>query len=148
AIGGELALTAGLTRAVCARRARILRLLLTLDGEENRSKWANLDVEGDGPLLHYGAGYCCSATVSVLLEAGADEAARDFKGRAPQHVIGLCLSRDDLPMARVEEEAVAIRRMLKRCPAYRARSFSWPFFGEEEKDVGVSGTGGRGDGGD
>ncbi|CAN0024897.1 unnamed protein product, partial [Laminaria digitata] len=74
-------------------------------------------------LLHGGPGFCCSATVNMLLEAGADETARDSKGRTPLDVIRLGVGRDDVP--RMDRgKRVAVRRMLQRGPAYRARSWA------------------------
>ena len=130
AVWGDSALATALYKAVMRDRAGVLRLLLTVDGEERRSEWANTDVMGKS-LLHFGAGYCCSAAVSILLEAGAAEAAHDVDGRIPQNVIGAALRRDDFQIIR--ENAIAVRRMLLRGPAYRARSWAWP---SDERDVG------------
>ncbi|CAM9172060.1 unnamed protein product [Laminaria digitata] len=137
AVGGSMPLGRALFLAVTQRRARILRVLLTADGEEERSDWANIIV-GDRPLLHSCASYCYPAGLSVLLEAGADEAAR-HSGRIPRDVIGMDLGRDaESQMDRGKE--TAIRRMLQRGPAYRARSWAWP--ADEEADAGGSGDGG------
>ncbi|CAN0151274.1 unnamed protein product [Laminaria digitata] len=150
--GGIKALGAGtvfpraLFKAIRSRQAKILRLLLTVDGEEGRSEWANTSVEGRH-LLHYGAGYCYPAAVSVLLEAGADEAARDLQGRTPGAVIGRLLEvgRGVEPQM-VRGAEVAIRRMLQRGLAYRARSWAWPS-DEEPGDGDTAGAAGGGRGG-
>ena len=134
----DLTMINSLHAAVCARQGVILRLLLTVHGEERRSMWANLDLDGRY-LLHYGAGLCYPAAVSVLLEAGADEAARDSEGRIPADVIGLDFGRDYIHQVD-HGEGVAIFRMLQRGPAYRARSWAWP--SDEEANAG-NGVGGN-----
>ncbi|CAN0257689.1 unnamed protein product [Laminaria digitata] len=164
AAGGEKALIEALGLAVQDRQARILRLLLAADGAERRSWWANITFDTT-PLLHYGAGFCYPAEVSVLLEAGADEAARDLKGRTPRDIIGLGVGREDGAdeaalrakglialdiisrrlgldsVPRIDRgKKVAIRRMLQRGPAYQARSWAWPS-DEEADDAGGSGGG-------
>ncbi|CAN0467933.1 unnamed protein product, partial [Scytosiphon promiscuus] len=83
AVGGEKALVKALFVAISYRRARILRVLLTVDGEERRSELANSSPYGI-PLIHDCARYCYPAAVSILLGAGAEEAARDSHGRIPQ----------------------------------------------------------------
>ncbi|CAN0041563.1 unnamed protein product, partial [Laminaria digitata] len=123
AVGGEVALVHALIMAVCFRQARLLPLLLTVGGEESRSTWANAGSE-DEVLLKFGASHCYPAAVSILLEAGADETERDSEGRTPLDVIGVDLRREGVQMDRGKE--VAVRRMLQRGPAYRARSWAWP----------------------
>ena len=118
-------------------QARALRLLLAVDGEEKRSSWANYAHNGSN-LLHVGAGHCCPAGVSVLLEAGADEAVRDAEGRTPREAIGIFRGVDGLPVIDRREE-VAVRRMLLRGPACRARSWAWP--SDKEADAGGVGDG-------
>ncbi|CAM9985561.1 unnamed protein product, partial [Laminaria digitata] len=136
-LGGELALAHALRTAVRYCRARILQLLLAVDGEERRLWWANINI-GGMHLLHFGAAYCSTAAVSILLEAGADERTHDSEGSIPLDVIGADLGRDgECQMDRGEE--VATRRMLQRGPAYRARSWAWP--SDEEADAGGSGDG-------
>ena len=128
AVGGNAVLPNALYRAVRAHQARILQLLLAVHGEERRWEWANSAAQGRC-LLHYGAGHCCPASVSVLLQAGADEAARDPEGHTPGDVIGACIRRDG-ELEGHRGKAVAIRLMLPRGPAYRARSWAWPSEGE------------------
>lgn len=62
--------------------------------------------------------------MSVLLEAGVDESVRGSEGRLPRDSIGLDRIRLGGRMDRGKE--VALHRMLKRGPAYRARSWAWP----------------------
>ncbi|CAN0519964.1 unnamed protein product, partial [Scytosiphon promiscuus] len=78
AIGGETRLLHALRMAVSYRQPRTLRLLLAAGGEKTRSGWVTY-FKGKR-LLHYSTGYCAAA-VSILLEAGADEAARNSEGR-------------------------------------------------------------------
>ena len=105
--------------AVCCGKGRILELLLGAEGEEKRSEWANNGF-ASRRLLHYGAGFCCPAAVSVLLKAGANEMARELEeGRVPRDLIGVDVGLNrDFQMDRGKE--IAVRRMLQRGPAYRA----------------------------
>ncbi|CAN0489943.1 unnamed protein product, partial [Scytosiphon promiscuus] len=82
AIGGGGALPNALYAAIHARRTLIIRLLLAAYGEGKRSEWANAYLDGK-PMLHYSAGYCYPAGVSILLEAGADETVCDSEGHIP-----------------------------------------------------------------
>ena len=134
ALGGWMLLPKALYMSVRLRQTGILRLLLTVYGEEGRSELANTYIKGTY-LLHYGAAHCCPAAVSTLLESGADEEARDSEGRTARDALGLCCGWDML--RRDRGKGVAICRMLQRGPAYRARSWAWPCF--SERDVGRSG---------
>ncbi|CAM9469500.1 unnamed protein product, partial [Laminaria digitata] len=80
AVGGTGTLSMGLNNALLYRNAKAVRLLLAADGEEKRSRWANIII-CEKSLLYRGAADCCPAVVSALLAAGADEAARDSEGR-------------------------------------------------------------------
>ena len=80
-VGGRAMLPQALHFAVGKYRATILRLLLLLEGEGRRSEWANTTNLWGRDLLHYNAGYCSPPSVSVLLEAGADETGHDYCGR-------------------------------------------------------------------
>lgn len=133
AVGGDAVLPRSMGIAVRFGRARILRLLLSVDGKEGRL-WANAVIKGRY-LLHDGAGCSVPAAVSLLLEAGADEAPRDSLGRIPGDIIGAYRGRFDDPQMNRRKD-VAIRRMLQRGPAYRARSWLWPS-DEEETDATV-----------
>lgn len=121
--------------AAHCRQVRILRLLLEANGEQKQSVWTYIRSERGRRLLHLGASYCYPAAVSVLLRAGSDEAAGDLEGRIPRDVIGFDLGTStERQIDRGDE--VAVRRMLQRGPAYRARSWAW--LSDEEAD-GVGG---------
>ena len=137
AVGGDIPLTEAICFAVGIGYARILQLLLTARGETGRSGLANTPLKGSH-LLHYGAFCSHPAVVSVLLEAGADEAARGSKRRIPRELIGVHIGLDaETQMDRGKN--VAIRRMMQRGPAYRARSWAWPSV--KEADTGCGGEG-------
>ena len=134
AVGGEKMLAKALFIAISHHHARILRLLLTVDGGQRRSELAN-NRSFDGFLIHDGAAYVNPAAVSILLEAGADDVARDSRGCIPLDIVGM--STDRIYGARMNGgKEVAIRRMLQRGPAYRARSWAWPV-GEVADAVGI-----------
>ena len=135
-IGGGTAVAHALGVAVHVRQPIILRLLLGADGEDKRSAWANNVTFKGEHLLHVGASYCCPAVVNVLLEAVANEAARNPEGRIPRDVIGVELGRDGEPQMNGMKE-IAVRLMLERGPAYRARSWAWP--SDEEANAGDGG---------
>lgn len=109
-----------LTCASLRGRARILHMLLSVEGEEERRKWARESCHGL-PLLTYAAGYSILGNVNVLLAAGADETIVDSMGRSVTDVIGFCLEDGQRDPA----EARAIGRALQRAPAYRALSWRW-----------------------
>lgn len=120
AVGRLAKLSVVLTCASLRGRAKILNMLLSVEGEKMRRKWARESCEGI-PLLTFAAGYGVLANVNVLLAAGADETIVDSMGRSVTDVIGLCLEDDQKDPV----EARAISRALQRAPAYRASSWLW-----------------------
>ncbi|CAN0017402.1 unnamed protein product, partial [Laminaria digitata] len=146
AVGVKKALHDALYISARFCQGRILRLLLGVGGEK-RFALAYSGYAGKR-LIHIGAGVCCPAVVSVLLNAGARETERDLKeGRVPRDFIGVDDGLDDGDCQIDRGKEIAVRRMLERGPAYRARSWVWPY-GDEEADAGVGGdrdpTGGGG----
>ena len=142
AVGGEGALRRALHAAVIHRKAIILRLLLTVGGEDRRSRLANFKYEGT-PLLQIAAVLCYRAAVSILLEAGADEAAHDPKQATPAYIIGECLPWMGVvrtnPHPMNPKAKTTISRMLNQGPAFRATSWGWP--ADAEVDTLRSGNG-------
>lgn len=121
-----------LTCSVKHRQPVILRLLLTATGgEKRRSEWANVVVQGRS-LVHFCAGYCFPAALTILLKAGADDRTCDQEGCYPRDVIGHCLDFIN------RGEELAIRRMLDRGPAYRSRPWAWHLDEKAETGGGVS----------
>lgn len=113
----------------------MLRTLLTAGGADRQKHWASSRHRGLC-LLSYAAGYNSLKAVDVLLRAGAIETAVDAHGQDAFDAVGSRVGAYDevahspIPQgfARVRDpvkEAV-IRRMLRRGPAYRARSWAWP----------------------
>lgn len=110
AIGGKAVLISSLAVAIADRQASILRLLLTANGVKGRSELAN-SYHDRRYLLHYGADYCYPAAVSTLLEAGADETARESTGRITRDIFGFGIR----PGVQINPgDAVAIRRILQQ----------------------------------
>lgn len=120
----------------------ILQLLLTVGGEERRSEWANI-YAGGARLVHVAAIFCYPAAVSILLNAGADDEARYQVDLTARDIIGQSPPWTDQrrtdPHQKDPSEVVAIRRMLDRGPAYRARLWAWPL--DEKVDRGGHGGG-------
>lgn len=132
AVGGEVALRNALHAAIECRQVTILRMLLSARGEEKRFEWVHTIHEGRH-LVHVAAAACYSAAMSILLHAGANEAAQNVEGDTPRTVIGNCHPGAN-PHPMRPGEKLAICRMLDRGQAYRARSWAWPL--KEEAEAG------------
>lgn len=125
--------------AILGGRADILEQLLDVDGEERRTQWARSSFRCRS-MLHYAAGFARLPCVDVLLRAGADEKAVDGQLRQPNDLLGsltidseaaLSPGISDFSKANKDPATIsAIDRMLERGPAYRARSWAYPAFGE------------------
>lgn len=128
AIGGALAVTPpAMETALRAGRTRILRMLLDVEGEGRRELWARLSVEGS-TMLHLAASYGTAEAAALLLAAGADESAVDSERRRVDEVVGARASealRDRAGPSGAEQEEAAMRRVLERGEAFRARSWAW-----------------------
>lgn len=120
-MGGVDSLPGTLQIAVEKGYPRILRMLLNAEGEGRQRHWAMFRASSFPPLLHLAAKYEAMSCVSVLLAAAADETVVDFNGKRAVHVIGIRPPR----RARDPKRAEALRRVLARGPAFRARSWSW-----------------------
>lgn len=144
-VGGDAAIQSALEASVIERRpARILHVLLSAEGEGLRERWANCTLSGGGRILHCAASCGTLGALKVLLAAGADETKR-LNGRTASEAV-----RVSMPDGRLvpEEEVAAMRRMLRRGPAFRARSWAWRVIGVTgAAAVAQRGAGGGGDGG-
>ncbi|CAM9408213.1 unnamed protein product [Scytosiphon promiscuus] len=122
AIGGSRVLPNALNLAVMRKgRTRILRMLLAAEGEARRQHWARVFFEVT-PMLGWAVASNRLEEATILLEAGADESVPDGFGRKPSTIIALHLEPDE----RNKRTEAAIRRLLERAPAMRARSWAWP----------------------
>lgn len=138
AVGGAtnvmpVALAGALTRGF----KKIMRMLLDYDDvdETCRRTWLLNRSALAGPLLHYAAGYIVPSSVTVLLQAGADETARDDAGQRAIDVIGT-MDPENPPLSPLHPrtptrfrdpiQEAEIRRTLLRAPAFRAVSLAWP----------------------
>lgn len=126
--------------AILGGRVDILQQLLDVDGEGRRGQWARSSFRCKS-MLHYAAGFARLSCVNALLRAGADEIVSDGQLRRPDDVVGSYgpIESQALPfpgisdLSKVDKDPAtisAIRRMLERGPAYRARSWAYPAFGE------------------
>lgn len=100
--------------------AKILQMLLAVEGEERQRHWLGLSV-GDRPLLHAAAAFNSLEGTHVLLAAGADEAEASAHGRCASDLVGSACpiyNRDN-------DLEAAVCRMLRRGPAFRARTWAW-----------------------
>eukprot|EP00752_Nemacystus_decipiens_P006536 g5887.t1 len=134
AVGGLRAVERVVCEAIQAGDARILHLLISVEGEGRRRRWAR-KIMGGIPLLHAAAAFDSLAAVVLLLAAGADECLADGQGLRPCDIIGAQVVPSE---SRDEATEAAIRRALQRGPAFRARSWAWPTL------AAVSGGGGDG----
>ncbi|CAN0029649.1 unnamed protein product, partial [Scytosiphon promiscuus] len=75
------------------------------------------------PILHFAARTCARRAIHVLLSAGADELVVTARGRQASDDVGLFW---DMNSSQRKDTEAAVRRMLKRGPAFRARSWTWP----------------------
>lgn len=122
AIGGSRAFPNALNIAAMRKeRTRILRMLLSAEGDGRRQHWARVFFELT-PMLGWAVASNCLKEVAILLEAGADETVPDGFGRQPSSIIALHLE----PSERNATTEAAIARLLQRAPAMRARSWTWP----------------------
>ncbi|CAM9554125.1 unnamed protein product [Ectocarpus sp. 8 AP-2014] len=122
AAGGLHAIEVAVCSAVRAGQAKILQMLLAVEGERRQRHWARKLVDGR-PILHGAVGFAAPLpSLHVLLAAGADETAVNSEGQRACDVIGAQVPMDGAKKA-------AIGRMLERGPAFRARSWAWPAIG-------------------
>lgn len=122
AIGGSRTFANALNLAVMRKgRTRILRMLLAAEGEDRRQHWARVFFEVT-PILGWAVASNSLKAATILLEAGADESIPDGFGRKPSAIIAHHLE----PNERNKKTEDAIRRLLERAPAMRARSWAWP----------------------
>lgn len=121
AVGGLPAVAQVVCESVQYENARILRLLIAVEGEGRKRRWATQVVQGV-PMLHGAARFGSLAAVKVLLAAGADESTVNFMGRRAGQMIGAQMPDNE----RDQATEAAIGRELQRGPAYRARSWAWP----------------------
>ncbi|CAN0126162.1 unnamed protein product [Scytosiphon promiscuus] len=137
AVGGLITVPDSISCAVKRDHACILHMLLNVEGEAMREAWARtwaqpIEVNGnvpEEPMLHIAAKFCSYRAAAVLLSAGADELAVNAEGRRPSDIIGFFVE-NNAERSRQVSEKDAFRRMLKRGPAFRARSWVWPTPGE------------------
>eukprot|EP00752_Nemacystus_decipiens_P014975 g13333.t1 len=121
-VGGLRAIPNSMGVAIQGKQARMLDMLLSVQGDENRQKWAEWPVKGGTPLA-LAVAWVSLRAVHVLLEAGADETRIDRHGKVADS-IGAAVN--PKPSSRVfREEMASCRRMLERGPAFRARSYGW-----------------------
>lgn len=122
AIGGPHVLHWAMGGAIQTGRARLLEKLLAIEGEDRKEHWAASSYSGSVPMLHFAAGFGGAAPLGVLLAAGASERQCDYKGVCASEYVGCRVPAEKTSPSKNE----ALRRMLERGPAYRARSRAWP----------------------
>lgn len=120
--GGSMAILGAMCRASERRMAKILDILLGVEGEARKNHWAR-ELAGNIPILHHAAMYGSLATVQVCLAAGADENFVNATGMKAAHVVGLYAPSNTKDPDKLK---AAIGRMLRQGPAFRARSWAWP----------------------
>lgn len=120
--GGSVAILGAMCRASMRRMARILDVLLGVEGEAMKEHWAR-QVAGNIPILHHAVMHGSLTTVHVCLAAGADENFVNSTGLKATHVVGIYAPPNT---KNPDELKAAIVRMLQRGPAFRAQSWAWP----------------------
>ncbi len=94
-VGGLRAIPNSLGVAIQGKRARMLDMLLSVEGEEKRRKWAECPLRGGSPLI-VAVAWVSLRAVHLLLEAGADETWVDSHGKVRfcfcffQHILVSC----------------------------------------------------------
>eukprot|EP00752_Nemacystus_decipiens_P002683 g2509.t1 len=125
AIGGSRVLPNAINIAIMGpKRQRALNMLLDAEGEARRPHLARSSFNGT-PMIGWAAASCSLPALDMLLSASALETAQDLFGRVPSDIVGRDLAGHEKSPA----TEAAVRRMLARGPAYRARSFAWPIPG-------------------
>lgn len=116
AVGGVEAVRVAMASAITNNKPRVLDMLLGVQGEEMRGRWAGADSPKGSTMLVVAASVCGLAVTRVLLAAGAGEGVlEDQRNR-------LLLSEI---LARTNSVG-ALGRTLEREKAFRARSYCWP----------------------
>lgn len=122
AVGGPTVLPNAMHLAISGpKRTRTLPMLLDAQGESRRTHLAR-SYYNRTPMICWAAASCSLSALNMLLSYSALETAQDLFGRVPHDIIG----RDLEGREKSAGTDAAVRRMLTRGPAHRARSFSWP----------------------
>ena len=109
---------------------RYVRLLLEVEWAERVGHWAKCSYKG-WTMLHHAASNVAVAAVGVLLHHGAEETAVGSCGKTAMECVARAPDGRDPNMyfhsaaERDPETVAAVRRLLGRGPAYRARSWGW-----------------------
>lgn len=122
AVGGVEAVRDAMLRAIKSDHPRSLDMLLGIEGEKMRARWAKIDSREGFPMLMFAAVGCCLSATSVLLAAGADERVFEERMGPKGEIVGRALEE----AAKDEAKEAALVRMLERGPAFRAQSYRWP----------------------
>jgi len=136
AIGGLALIPSALFAAAHTSQPRIARMLISVEGEHKKEYWARY-VHMGACLLNHACAFNALGVVSLLLHAGAKETVADSRGSSALDAVGSLvehpgwrIDRMNVNCSRDPVKESAIRAMLKRAPAYRARSWVWPVPGE------------------
>lgn len=145
AIGGLALIPGALFEAAHTSQPRVVRMLIAVEGEHKKAYWARFVHKGVC-LLNHACSFNALEVVSLLLHAGARETVVDSRGTSALDAVGSLADdpgwggdRINVNRPRDPVKESAIRAMLKRAPAYRARSWAWPAAaGEAGAPAGVS----------
>ncbi|CAM9269589.1 unnamed protein product [Ectocarpus sp. 12 AP-2014] len=146
AVGGKPAIADAMRTSVQYGLFDMLTILLNVEGDEKQEVWANqfvycshetvdvgmapardfprthaiMAIAFGCPLLHTAAKYCAIPAIRVLLSAGALAEKADSQGKVAEDVIGV------YGHERNGSVEAAVRALLLKGPAFRARSWAWP----------------------
>eukprot|EP00752_Nemacystus_decipiens_P006567 g5913.t1 len=118
---GAEALSHAVVMAASDGCAKIVKMLVTAEGESRQQHWARAR-RSDMSALCHAALSGSATTVAVLLAAGADELAGDNDGHRASDYAGMSLREGKINK---RERTSAVKRTLARAPAHRARSWVW-----------------------
>ncbi len=132
AIGGLALIPGALFAAAHTSQPRVVRMLISVEGENRKEYWARC-VHMGVCLLNHACAFNALEVVSLLLHSGARETVTDSRGVSALDAVGSLVGdtgwgggRIMINRSRDPAKESAIRAMLQRAPAYRARSWVWP----------------------
>ena len=126
AVGGLGVVPRAIANAIQCKQMKILPMLLLVEGDDKQKDWANTGLQ-DASALHWATLHRSFVAMQILLAAGADLATETLEGFTARDLVVEVVPGKELedPDKETAMQA-ALRRLLDRAPACRARSWAWP----------------------